>query len=302
MMDWDKLRTFHTVATAQSFTRAGEILNLSQSAISRQISALEEGLQATLFHRHARGLLLTEQGDILFRTVSDVLTKLSAAENALLESKERPRGPLKITAPAAIGTTWLTPRMREFCEAYPEIEVTLLVDDRELDLTMREADVAIRLFPAKQSDLIQKKLTTLYNSLYASNEYLRIHGVPKTAADLRSHQLITYGDEPNQPFADVNWILKISSDNALERRRVFFKINSLFGMMKALKSGMGIAGLPDYMLLGANRVTRVLPDIQGPLTDVYVVYSMELRNSKRIKVFKEFITRKLTEEGLAKEA
>src|ERR1700733_8342753 len=128
MLDWDKLRIFHTVATAQSFTRAGEVLNLSQSAISRQISALEEGLQVELFHRHARGLLLTEQGEILFRTVSDVLTRFSAAENALLESKERPRGPLKITAPVAIGTTWLTPRMREFTESYPEIHVTLLVD------------------------------------------------------------------------------------------------------------------------------------------------------------------------------
>ncbi len=84
MMDWDKLRIFHTVATAQSFTRAGEVLNLSQSAVSRQISALEEGLQVELFHRHARGLMLTEQGEILFKTVSDILTRLSAAENELL--------------------------------------------------------------------------------------------------------------------------------------------------------------------------------------------------------------------------
>jgi len=189
MMDWDKLRTFHTVATAQSFTRAGEILNLSQSAISRQISTLEEGLQVTLFHRHARGLLLTEQGDILFRTVSDVLTRLSAVENALLESKERPRGPLKITAPVAIGTTWLTPRMREFCEAYPEIEVTLLVDDRELDLTMREADIAIRLFPAKQPDLIQKQLTSLNNSLFASNDYLRNPAETERLTEPPAHHL-----------------------------------------------------------------------------------------------------------------
>ena len=184
MMDWDKLRIFHTVATAQSFTHAGEVLNLSQSAISRQISALEEDLQVELFHRHARGLMLSEQGEILFRTVSEILTRLSAAENALLESRERPRGPLKITAPVAIGTTWLTPRMREFAEAYPEITVTLLVDDRELDLIMREADVAIRLFPTRHPDLVQKPITTFKNSLYASNEYLRLHGVPKKPAGI----------------------------------------------------------------------------------------------------------------------
>lgn len=298
MMDWDKLRTFHTVATAQSFTRAGELLNLSQSAISRQISALEEGLQVALFHRHARGLLLTEQGEILFRTVSDVFTRLAAAENALLESKERPRGPLKITAPVAIGTTWLTPRMREFCEAYPDIAVTLLVDDRELDLTMREADIAIRLFPAKQPDLIQKQLTTLNNSLYASNDYLRVHGVPRNAQDLQNHKMITYGEETKLPFAEVNWILKAGMKGHQERVPAF-RVNSLFGIMKAVESGIGIAGLPDYMVHKVPHISKVLPELKGPLTDVYIMYSVELRNSKRVKFFKEFIVRKLSEDGLA---
>ena len=298
MMDWDKLRTFHTVATAQSFTRAGEILNLSQSAISRQISALEEGLQVMLFHRHARGLLLTEQGEILFRTVSDVLTRLSAAENALLESKERPRGPLKVTAPVGIGTTWLTPRMREFCEAYPEIDITLLVDDRELDLTMREADVAIRLFPAKQPDLIQKQLTSLRNSLYASNDYLRKYGVPKNAQDLQNHKLITYGEETKLPFAEMNWVLKTGLKGH-EERKPSFQVNSIFGILKAVEAGVGIASLPDYMGAAVAHISKVLPELKGPLTDVYIMYSLELRNSKRIKCFKEFIIRKLAEDGLA---
>ena len=298
MLDWDKLRVFHSVATAQSFTRAGEVLNLSQSAISRQISSLEESLNASLFTRHARGLMLTEQGDILFRTVSEVLTRLSTAENALLESKERPRGPLKITAPAAIGTTWLTQRMREFTETYPEITITILVDDRELDLTMREADVAIRLFPAKHPDLIQKKLTVLNNSIYASNDYLRAYGVPKKAQDLEQHRLILYGDDQNQPFAEVNWVLKTfkTTDNPIKPP---FKINSLFGMLRAVKSGIGIAGLPDYMVQNKN-VSKVLPELSGPKTDVYLVYSMEMRSSKRINVFKEFLLRKLAEDGLGR--
>lgn len=297
MMDWDKLRTFHTVATAQSFTRAGEMLNLSQSAISRQISALEEGLQVSLFHRHARGLMLTEQGEILFRTVSDVLTRLSAAENALLESKERPRGPLKITAPVAIGTTWLTPHMREFSESYPEIVVTLLVDDRELDLTMREADVAIRLFPAKHPDLVQKHLTTLNNSLYASNEYLRVYGIPQKAGDLKEHRLVTFGEDIRLPFAEVNWVLKAGAV-AHEDRKAAFKVNSLVGISKAVEGGIGIAGLPDYMMKSLPGVSKVLSELKGPVTDVYLIYSMELRNSKRIKVFRDFIVRKLSEDGL----
>lgn len=297
MMDWDKLRTFHTVATAQSFTRAGEMLNLSQSAISRQISALEEGLQVSLFHRHARGLLLTEQGEILFRTVSDVLTRLSAAENALLESKERPRGPLKITAPIAFGTNWLTPHMREFSESYPEITISMLVDDRELDLTMREADVAIRLFPARHPDLIQKQLTSLNNSLYASNEYLRKYGVPKKAQELKNHRLVTFGEDVRLPFAEVNWVLKAGAA-AGEDRKPVFKVNNLVGVVKAVESGIGIAGLPDYMMRAMPNVSKVLPELKGPVTDVYLIYSMELRNSKRLKVFRDFIVRKLSEDGL----
>ena len=301
MMDWDKLRIFHTVATAQSFTRAGNILNLSQSAISRQISALEESLQVTLFHRHARGLLLSEQGEILFRGVSEMLGKLSSVENALLESKERPRGPLKITAPVAIGTTWLTLHMREFTESYPEIDVTMLVDDRELDLTMREADVAIRLFPAKHPELIQKKLTTLKNSVYGSNDYLRIHGVPRNVADLQHHRLVTFGDDGKLPFAEVNWLLHAGLSGNREHIPAF-KINSLFGMLKSVESGIGLAGLPEYMGQNSPHISKVLPELKGPATDVYLIYSVELRNSKRIKVFKEFLLRKLAEDGLSKVA
>lgn len=301
MMDWDKLRIFHTVATAQSFTRAGEVMNLSQSAISRQIGALEEDLQVVLFHRHARGLLLTEQGEILFKTVSDIFSKLAAAENALLESKERPRGPLKITAPVAIGTNWLTPHMREFSELYPEITVSLLVDDRELDLTMREADVAIRLYPAKHPDLIQKKLTALHNSAYASNDYLRRHGIPQKPQDLQQHKLIAFGEDTRLPFAEVNWLFHAGIVKG-EERKPAFKINSLYGMLKAVESGIGITGLPDYMARGLPHLGQVLPELKGPTTDVYFIYSIELRNSKRINIFKEFLIRKLAEDGLEKAA
>jgi DNA-binding transcriptional LysR family regulator len=299
MMDWDKLRIFHAVASAQNFTRAGEQLNLSQSAISRQIAALEESLHVSLFHRHARGLLLTEQGEILFRTVSDVLSRLNAAENLLHDSKERPKGPLKITAPTAIGTMWLTPHMKEFCDLYPEIQVTLLVDDRELDLTKREADVAIRLFPARQGDLVQKKLTALNNSLYASAEYVKAHGAPRKAPDLSQHRFIAYAETERLPFSQVNWGLKAG---ASKPREPFFSINSMRGMVKAVEAGIGIAGLPDYMVQGMDNVRRVLPELSGPVTEVYYIYPMELRNSKRVRAFKEFMIRKLVEDRLSQAA
>lgn len=293
MLDWDKLRIFYAVAQAQSFTKAGDTLSLSQSAISRQIAALEEQLQATLFLRHARGLLLTEQGEILFRTVSDVFSKLSATETALMESRDRPKGPLRVTAPAAIGTTWLTPHMREFCELYPEIQVNLIVDDRELDLTMREADAAIRMYPARQPDLIQRHLISMHNSVYASNDYLREYGVPKTQADLANHRLIAYGEDGRLPFADVNWLFKPRKGQP--ELMPAFRTNSLFGILKAVEAGVGIAALPDYMTQGHPGVATILTELKGPSTEAYFLYPTELRNSKRIAVFREFIQRKLAE-------
>ena len=130
-LDWDKLRVFHAVAEAGSFTRASETLNLSQSAVSRQISALEEALGVSLFHRHARGLILTEQGDLLYKTVHDVFAKLNNVESLLTETKENAEGILRVTTTVAFGSVWLTGRLKEFIRTYPDIEVTLRLDDQE---------------------------------------------------------------------------------------------------------------------------------------------------------------------------
>ncbi|HSR55641.1 MAG TPA: LysR family transcriptional regulator, partial [Alphaproteobacteria bacterium] len=198
-MDWDKLRVFHAVAEAGSFTHAGESLNLSQSAVSRQISALEHELGVTLFHRHARGLVRTEQGELLFATTQDVYRKLADTESMLTDSTERPSGPLKITTTVAFGSIWLTPRLREFIELYPEITLTVLLSDEEIDLGMREADVAIRLNPPRQPDLVQRRLMTLHNHVYAAPEYLKSHAMPQSIEELGDHNLVIYGEDFRPP-------------------------------------------------------------------------------------------------------
>ncbi len=291
-MDWDRLRVFQTVAQVQSLTKAGEVLNLSQSAVSRQISTLEEQLGVTLFHRHARGLLLTEQGEILYRTASEISHKLKATETALMDSRERPRGPLAVTAPVALGTMWLVPELNEFMELYPEIMVNLIATDKELDIAMREADCAIRTGESKDPDLIQRKITTIHSDLYASNDYLRRFGVPKRAEEIRDHRLIAYGDATETPFDDVDWILNVGAKQG-EKWTPAFTINSLFGMLQAVECGMGIAGLPDYMARKSKHVSPLLKDVQGPPVDVYFVYPAELRYSKRISVFRDFLVRKM---------
>jgi DNA-binding transcriptional LysR family regulator len=294
-MDWDKLRIFHAVAEAGSFTRAGERLNLTQSSVSRQISALEHGLGAKLFRRHARGLQLTEQGETLFHAAQDVVAKLAMAEALVTESMDRPRGPLRITTTVAFGSMWLTERLREFVETYPEIDVSLIVREDELNLSMRQADVAIRLAPPQQPDLIQRHLFTLRHWAVASAEYLDRYGMPQSLEDLDRHRLIAYDETYNPPFTDINWLLTAGCETGRARRPVL-RVNNIYGMFRACTVGMGIAALPDYMANLTTGLLPVLPQHEGPTHDAYFVYPEELRHSSRVTVFRDFLLSRLHED------
>ncbi len=294
-LDWDKLRIFHAVAEAGSFTRAGEALNLSQSAVSRQVGALEESLRIPLFHRHARGLLLTEPGEDLYRTVHDVFAKLAMAEARLTESKVRPEGPFKITTTVAFGSMWLAPRIREFIELYPEIQVSLVLDDAELDLAMRAADVGVRFKAPHQPDLIQRSLFTVHYRLYAAPAYLAAHGEPQSVSDLDGHRLIVYGEDTRPPVDNMNWLLSYQSD-APGGRKPVLRVNNVYGILQTVRSGLGIGALPDYFSAEVDGLTRVLPGLDGPSFDAYFVYPQEMRHSKRVSVFRDFLLKKIAED------
>lgn len=293
-MDWDKIRIFHAVADAGSFTHAGEVLGLSQSAISRQISALEEDLNTVLFHRHARGLLLTEQGELLYRTAHDVVGRLNLAETILKESKDNPSGELKVTAPVGLGSTWLTPRVKEFMELYPQIELQLLLDDKALDLSMREADVALRMGQPTQADLIQRRLMTIHHHLYAAPSYLQKNGAPQNFEELDNHTIITYSRSGGPTPNPSRWIEYLGRDEG-DPRSSSLSVNNIYGVLQAIESGIGIGALPDYLVQESNKVIRQFPETEGPTYEIYFVYPEELRNSKRITVFRDFLLKKISE-------
>lgn len=294
-MDWDKLRIFHAVADAGSFTHAGETLHLSQSAVSRQISSLEESLGCRLFHRHARGLIPTEQGELLYRTVHDVFAKLTMVEARLTDSQERPQGPLKIATTVGLGSLWLTPRITEFIEMYPDIEVTLITTDEELDVSMREADCAIRLTPPTQPDLIQRRLALVHTHVFASPEYLQSRGMPEKVRDLANHDLIVFGEDQAMPAPNINWLLNAVRDATNEEPHKVLTLNNLYGMFRAVEAGVGVAGLPDFLAREAKNLVRILPELEGPGNDAYFVYPEEMRSSQRIAVFRDFLLRKVAD-------
>lgn len=287
-MDWDKLRTFHIVAEAGSFTHAGVVLDLSQSAVSRQISALEESLDVKLFHRHARGLVLTENGELLSSTAKDIFGKLSMVEARLSDNNSKPSGMIRITAPGFLGSSWLVPRLPELKANNPDLQISLLLDNRILNLSMREADAAIRLYKPDQNDLAYTKIGEINFHICGSKDYFKKHGKPKSIKDLKNHMLIGYPENTVMPYEDPNWLLR-KVNISLNSNAKIFQVNSLFGIHEAVKNNMGIAALPDYLIKNAKEVETCLDDTTPSPVNIYFVYAKERENSTRLKVLKSFL-------------
>jgi DNA-binding transcriptional LysR family regulator len=291
-MDWDKLKVFHAAAEAGSFTHAGEQLGLSQSAVSRQVSALEQALNVALFHRHARGLILTEQGELLYRTAHDVFMKLEAARTQLADSREKPHGELRVTTTVGIGVNWLTPRLGEFIDLYPDIRLTLITTDEELDLAMREADVAIRMRQPVQPDLIQRKLFSVRFHAYASPDYLKRFGTPRATDELDAHRILLLGGSNIPHFLqNRNWLLEVGRNGRGPRLPVL-TIHNVLGMLAACRRGIGVALLPDYLVEDNGGLVQLFGESDAIALDAYFVYPEELKSVARIQVFRDFLVSK----------
>jgi len=293
-MNWDKLKIFHAVAEAGSFTSATVVLNISQSAISRQIQSLEEDLNVKLFERHARGLTLTENGEYVYKTAREVIGKLKEVETSLGDKKNKPTGKLTVSTVVSFGTTWLTPRIQEFMQLNPEIEIELIFDDKELDLSTRQADIGIFMRRPKQLNYIQRKLININYHIYGSPKYLEKHGYPKTVKDLDKHKFISFGRGAPSPVYNPDWALKLGMrDN--RKRKTIMKVNSVYGLLLAVQSGVGLAALPDYLTVKQPNIVKVLPKIEGPITEAHFVYPQSLKNEARIKAFRNFLYSKISE-------
>ncbi|GIX13182.1 MAG: hypothetical protein KatS3mg118_1141 [Paracoccaceae bacterium] len=242
-LDWDRLRVFHAVAEAGSLTHAGETLNLSQSAVSRQIRHLEEALGVTLFHRHARGLILTEQGELLHEATRAMMQKLESTAARIRDAEDAILGRLRVTTTTGFGTLWLAPRLGRLFDLYPDLDIQLLLEERVLDLAMREADVAIRMKEPSQSDLIRRRLMDIRIRLYASTDYVARNGMPETLADLRDHRLLLFTIDSPQVGAGRSFMQRFLDLGASVR----LSVNSYFGVLQggAQRAGdRGAAGIP----------------------------------------------------------
>ncbi len=284
-MDWDKLRIFHAVADAGSLTHAGEALHLSQSAVSRQIRSLEESLDTTLFHRHARGLILTEQGELLFDATSSMNRRLETASARIRDSEDEVFGELRVTTTTGFGTLWLAPRLGKLYEKYPDLKIDLMLEERVLDLPMREADVAIRMKEPSQADLIRRRLMSVRMRLYATPDYLAAKGTPSGLEDMSEHRLISQNPSTAQVAAGATLVQSLLTYDI----RSTLTVNNYYGVLQAVLYNLGIGVLPDYLTEDFPNLVRVLPDVESSEVPVFLAYPEELRHSKRISAFRDFV-------------
>ena len=292
-MDWDKLKIFHNVALDLNISEAAHKMSISHSSISRQISALERDLKVSLFKRHARGLTLTEQGKILFKTAHDIFGKIALTEAKLTESKEKPTGPLTIAATVAFGTTWLAPRIEKFTNSYPDIDVSIIIENKYTDLAQGEADVALRLTEPTQMDLIRFPLYEFQFKIYSSPEYIEKFGIPKDVSELPNHKIVAFGDSVEPSIPDVNCILDLLPKN--KKVKTLF-ISNMYGVMRAIGGGAGIGALPEYMRISNNNLVPILPTADTPKTIIYFTYPPELKGSKKIEALRDFLVREVNKE------
>ncbi|MCY1127874.1 LysR family transcriptional regulator [Frigidibacter sp. RF13] len=288
-MDWDKLRIFHAVADAGSLTHAGDVLHLSQSAVSRQIRALEESLDTTLFHRHARGLILTEQGELLFEATKSMNNRLEAAAARIRDSEEEVFGVLRVTTTTGFGTLWLAPRLPKLYAKYPDLKIELMLEERVLDLPMREADVAIRMKEPSQADLIRRRLMNIRMRLYATPEYLSMNGTPQRMSEISAHRLIAQNPNTPQVSAGADLVQRLMEYEI----RSTLTVNNYFGVLQAVLNHLGIGVLPDYLTADFPHLVRVLPDVESEEVPVFLAYPEELRQSKRVAAFRDFVSEEI---------
>tara|TARA_Y100001960_G_scaffold312831_1_gene375025 strand:- start:734 stop:1621 length:888 start_codon:yes stop_codon:yes gene_type:complete len=286
-MDWNKLKTFYEVAINKNISKASAKLNISQSAISRQIQDLEFDLSTLLFIRHQKGVRLTEQGENLFNAVNNINFSITEFEKKLIDKKTKPTGKLTINTTVGFGSTWLTPRINKFTNRYPEIDISILMSDEEVDLSKRMADIAVRVKKPTQSNLIFKKFVNFHNHIYASSEYLESNGIPRNTSDLDKHSLICFGSGLPSPISNIDWILKIGKEKG--KRTPKFRVNSIYGISLAVEKGAGLASIPDYMVANKPNLVKVLPNLDGPSYQTYFVYTEEFKNDRRLEVFRDFL-------------
>ena len=279
-MNLDRLRLFYYSAKAQSFTHSE--LNMSASALSRQINTLEHEMKVQLFYRYPRKLELTDKGKILYEFASRILVDLETIENRLTDMDSEPSGTLKVASPVGWASNLMLQFIPSYLQKYPKIRLEMKSIDREPNFKEGRTDIAVFPYIPDVPNLKHKHLKKFRLKLYASPSYSQKNGLPKTVEDLDVHKLISYNPE-FAPFKALDWHLSLGKPPDAPKREPYLIVNNLF---QAVEQGLGIASLTvENPYRKSTNLINVLPEYEGPAMNIYCIYPEHLSFSKRVTSF-----------------
>lgn len=288
-MIWDKLSFFYHVARLGSFSRAAEHLRVSQSALSRTVMSIEHHLKKKLFVRSVRGVTLTPEGEIVFETVKKMVADMETLKESLSEDANMPKGNLRLATTKALASMWLPYHLPHFLEAHKDLSLSIIADDNEFDLGIREADVAIRPYIPHHPEYIQRYLETFTGKLYASPKYLEEFGMPEKVEDLDHHRLLAFGDSRTYPYDNVNWLLNVGRGDK-EPRVPYISLNLTHGLHELAVAGLGIVTLAkETSSIKTSGLIHILPEIQRPSVDIYYIYHKNQSKSPRVTALADYL-------------
>lgn len=291
-MEWSKIKTFYYVAKAGGFTAAADKMHLSQSSLSRSVAKLEDQLDRKLFIRQAKGgLQFTREGEKLFKLAEKMISEINAIKKDIQGEENAVEGELKILTSPSLAADWLPFLIKDFVNNHPKIK--LKIQGEIFSIEYHKYDVIIQPLISQAPDFKQQYLTTFQSALFASQDYINNFGKPTTTEELDKHRLLCFSEESTFPYNNTSWMLRIGKLPG-EIRSPYMTLNSTRGLLHATKEGIGISqlvyGYPETFNID---LVNVLPDLDGPKTDIYFSYNENLKKSKKINTFKDYLLDKL---------
>lgn len=290
-MDWRALQDVVVVAETGSLSAAARRLNVSQPTVGRRIEQLEYQLGAVLFNRTAQGLSLTKVGESILNHAKNMEEDALAIERAATGANQQLQGNVRISLIEDLGIYWLPKKLKGFHEQFPELVIETNIDNRNVNLLRREADIAVRLARPEQADLICRKVGMLSFGLYASQSYLDEHGIPEHPQDLKKHYHVGFDLEMGL-VAQIKKLESLFHDNHIRHRS-----NSHMEIVEATRAGIGCGALCCFIGHQHPELRRVLIDKIDYAREVWLVTHAEINSSARIRTVYDFLGKAFEEDA-----
>jgi DNA-binding transcriptional LysR family regulator len=281
MLEWTDLRFLLAVARAKTLSAAARKLGCDQTTVGRRIDALETSLDRRLFRRTPDGYFPTAEGELALARAERVEDEVMAMEREISGRDERPQGQVRLTTYESMGQHFLPPRLGIFRQRFPEIELQLNMDNRPLNLSRREADLALRPGKPTQQELQVRKIGSVVAGLYAAPAYLKKRGEPRTVAELSGHDIID--DEEERNYRLSRWM-----HGLMKPGRVTLRCDSSGVQAAAAVDGGGIAVLYCYVGDAQRGLKRILPD-EGLTSDLWIAVHRDLQHAARVRALIDFL-------------